>query len=364
MTEASERVYYGSIERTTIPDNEKVVVEDYEDILNNVLDRVDNKFDKREGSIIYDSCAPMSFEMFKQKSLFRDILELAFACTSEGYYLDLIGKDYGVKRYDAEKAKLKVRFTGRPNTVIYKDTMVGMYNNDDFYFLTNEEVEIDESGVVEVDATCNIEGKVRNVGIGQITLLLDTRYNGEITAVTNTTQDYGGINKESDDEFRARILYLKQNANYGGTLTDFKQWAFSVQGVTYVEVFDKPRGIGTVDVVISTTYEIDESRVLEEVTNKIMENSQCGLDIQVKLVDKTPVTITIKVEGISASVAYDIATDYVNNISIGGTIYLSDIITKIKMTGATDVIIVEPAENFVLPSGSIPLATINVTEIN
>lgn len=363
MADISERVSYGSIEKVEIPDDEKVVVEDYEDILNNILDRVDDTLDKREGSIVYDTCAPMSFELFKQKSLFRDILELSFACTSEGYYLDLIGKDYGVERYSAGKAKVEMKFTGTPHTIVYKDTMVGMYDNNDFYFLTEEDVEIDEGGTAEVTAICNIEGKVRNVGIGQINLLLDTRYNGEITEVTNITQDQGGIDEETDDEFRARLLYLKQNANYGGTPDDFKQWALSVQGVTYVDVLDKYRGIGTVDVVISVNSEMDEQAVLSEVTQKILDNSQCGLDILVRLVDKLEITITVEVKGISIGVAYDAIANYVNSVGMGGTIYVSRISSEVMKKGAIDVRVIEPVENIVVPSDGIPSATINVTEM-
>ena len=56
----------------------------------------------------------------------------------------------------------------------------------------------------------------------------------------------GGVDPESDDELRARVLARIQNPPMGGDASDYEQWALQVPGVTRAWCAPNEMGIGTV----------------------------------------------------------------------------------------------------------------------
>ena len=62
----------------------------------------------------------------------------------------------------------------------------------------------------------------------------------------------GGTDEESDESLLARLLELIRRPPAGGNKYDYHRWAMEVPGVTAAYVYPLRRGLGTVDVVITS----------------------------------------------------------------------------------------------------------------
>jgi uncharacterized phage protein gp47/JayE len=67
---------------------------------------------------------------------------------------------------------------------------------------------------------------------------------GLVTIVTMT----GGVDPETDDELRARVLFRIQEPPMGGDADDYVAWALAVPGVTRAWCYPNEMGMGTVTV--------------------------------------------------------------------------------------------------------------------
>ncbi|NIK67106.1 MULTISPECIES: baseplate J/gp47 family protein [unclassified Paenibacillus] len=316
----------------------------FESKLQQLLDRVDNGLDKSEGSIIYDALAPIAMQLWIEESKFRSILEQAFAVTAEGRFLDLIAKDYGLERTPAAAAWVELTFTGIPDAVIPEGTTVGIENSDISYATTAEAV-IGSQGKTTVTARCKQPGVIGNVKADTIRLLFDPVK--DIWTVNHIAPAAGGLNQESDESLRGRILYQKRNPEHGGTESDYKRWALSVTGVTYAEAINCGRGLGTVDVVVGADGDLEH--VCLEVRKLIELKKPLGVDVIVKPVIPEPMTVKVKVIGLNEAAAKNAVYAYLRKVDIGGTIYLSKIVAALIAAGAEDASILEPKANLELP---------------
>ncbi len=70
-----------------------------------MLERVSDTFNKEEGSFVYDALAPMAIELAEAYIQLDQVLNLGFAETSYGDYLDKRASEFGLTRKSATKAK-------------------------------------------------------------------------------------------------------------------------------------------------------------------------------------------------------------------------------------------------------------------
>ncbi|WP_252503287.1 baseplate J/gp47 family protein [Sporosarcina sp. Marseille-Q4943] len=327
-----------------------------EEILESMLDEVDPSLDKREGSIIYDALAPTAFELWRQKTLFYEMLLQAFAHRAEGIFLDYIATDHNLSRYQAASSKVRLEITANEGVVIPLGTKIGSEEND-FIFTTDEEIVIDSSGIGYVIASCNATGTITNVEPNTVTLLFDPiQY---VRKITNPDYAYGGGDEEPDNSLRERILYQKRNPEHGGHEFDYVRWALSVTGVTYAKCLDKPRGIGTVDLIIGANKTmLDE--VLEDVIEYVDTKKPWGVDLVYRKVMEHIIPITVRVEGIDEKTARAAVLEYANAIGVGGIVKPALINHFLINAGATDVEVILPIRNLQLESGSIIEAVVTI----
>ena len=84
----------------------------YEAILGRMLDRITDGMDKREGSIIYDALAPSAAELAQMYVELEYSMNLKFAATASGEFLDRSIAWSGLIRKQATKAQLLGQFSG------------------------------------------------------------------------------------------------------------------------------------------------------------------------------------------------------------------------------------------------------------
>lgn len=110
-----------------------------------------------------------------------------------------------------------------------------------------------------------------------------------IAACSNPTAFVGGRAEEDDETFRARILETYRQLPNGTNAAAYAQQARAVEGVCAVQVLPKQRGIGTVDVVITSAGGVPGAALVEQVRAVLAEQREIAVDVQVL----APETVTV-----------------------------------------------------------------------
>ena len=83
----------------------------YEEILERMLARVSDKFDKREGSVIFDTHSPTAIELQLLYVELNTLIAEAYGDSASREFLIRRCKERGITPYEATKAILKGEFT-------------------------------------------------------------------------------------------------------------------------------------------------------------------------------------------------------------------------------------------------------------
>lgn len=315
-----------------------------------MLDKVDDSFDKRQGSIMYDVMVPFAYEVMYQNKYLRSLIFQAFVSKAEGQFLDFAAQDYGIKRNPATFAEVPIQYIGEPGTLVPRDSQVGDFSRPEVYFITSENLTLDSSGHGVVRAVANVGGTIGNVIAGYV--VNDLSGITGVTSVTNLEQAKGGAEEEPDEILRNRILFQKRNPEHGGTLIDYEKWALTVEGVEYARAINVPRGLGTVDLIIGANLSIID-RVVKEVFNVVDKKKPSGIDVIVRKVSSFKQTFKVKVVGLDSQTAQDVVLQYIKSLPVGGDVLLSRISASLIVAGAEDATVLEPTTNVIIPDDSI-----------
>lgn len=206
----------------------------YEVILEDMLSRVTNDVDKREGSVIYDALAPCAYHLAQTYFYLDTFVDLVSGDTAVGIYLDRVVADYGITRKAATFAVRKI-ITSAPVNI---GTRWGI--KDTVYVIT---AKISENNY---SATCEHAGEVGNLYSGSMDNI------DNISGVTATLADIvvSGENDETDDELRVRFFNKVRSTGTSGNKYDYRNWALEVPGCGDAKVFPLWNGPGTVKVLV------------------------------------------------------------------------------------------------------------------
>lgn len=158
---------------------------------------------------------------------------------STGTYLDHLGDRQGVVRLPEQSAMATVRFSLPIAQTFAVSIPQGtrVTPGGSVFFATQEAIEI-TPGATYVDAvvTCTQSGSIGNdFAIGQINKLVDPL--PYIAKVENVTPSAGGVDEESDDNFRLRIRQAMERYSVAGPRLAYDFWARTAhQGIIDVSV--------------------------------------------------------------------------------------------------------------------------------
>ncbi|AWX14279.1 baseplate J protein [Mergibacter septicus] len=163
----------------------------------------------------------------------------------------------------------------------------------------------------------------------------------------------GGTDIESDASLLARLLELIRRPPAGGNKYDYKNWALSVDGVTSAYVFPLRRGLGTVDIAITSENELPSDEIVTACQQYIDEvRPVTALESKVVKPDVTKIDFDIKVKlaGINlaeARVKIQKALDeYFQSITPGDTVIISQCEAVVSdLIGIIDRKFISPTEN-------------------
>lgn len=245
----------------------------YEFVLERMLSKVPDVLDKREGSIIYDALAPAAAELAQMYIELDLNLDLSFADTATGEFLERRAADFGLSRqpavpaqrravfYDAEEGKLEIplqsRFSaGNTNFKAVRRLEAGEYM-----------VESETAGVI---------------GNQSYGALVPIQYIAGLARAELAEVVVPGKEAESDEALRSRYLTRVQAPSAGGNQYDYKNWALEVPGVGAVKVHPLWNGPGTVKAVIADSDKLPPSaELVQQVRAHIEQLRPIGAQVTV-----------------------------------------------------------------------------------
>lgn len=262
----------------------------YEKIKKDILDKISNKLDKREGSFINDMVSPYCLELESAYEEFKYLLDVMFLNNINTEKLELRANEYGISRKQGEKSTGSVTFTGIGGAIITKGTLVSTSTG--MLFETgNEGIIKPTENTITVPIIAKEVGDMYNLEAGSINKL-PILISG-VTAITNKTNTLGGLNRETDNELLERVLDKIRNPSNGGNIADFRRWAIEVDGVGDAKIIPLWNGNGTVKVVPITTAKRSPD---ERVISKVKKNREIKKPIfgEVTVVGPSETIVNIK----------------------------------------------------------------------
>lgn len=195
----------------------------YEVILKRMLDRVPDKFDKREGSVIWDTHSPTAIELQILYLELDTILKEAYGDTASREFLILRCGERGISPYQATHAILKGVFV--PSNI---DVSGQRFNIGDINYIVREKI---ADGEYRVE--CETSGIVGNQYLGS---MIPMEYIRGLQTAELTEVLIPGEDEEDTEDLRKRYFDSFDENAFGGNRADYLEKTNSIPGVGRTKV--------------------------------------------------------------------------------------------------------------------------------
>lgn len=294
-----------------------------------------------------------------------------FIDKATGEWLDRRAWEWGLTRNPGTKAKGNVivsRSTPAPfGQLIPKGTQ---FAYGDLVYQSTQDAELPQGATeaaVPVEAVA--VGKAYNLPAG-----VELKQVGIAISLIETVRVApegitGGVDPESDEELRQRIMATIKNPIRGGTKRDYETWA-QAAGAKVAKCIPAARGPGTVDVLVITQSGLPDEQFLQQVQAYIEERRPLGADVRVIAPQVLQVNITATVMIASGYSQYEVINNinsalaaYIASIPIGGIIRPTAIgSTILGVQGVEDYTLAAPTSNITLaPDQIAQLGQVQIT---
>lgn len=190
----------------------------YEVVLKRMLDRVSDKLDKREGSVIFDTLSPTAIEFQVLYLELDNILKEAYGDTASREFLILRCKERGMEPYVATHTVLQGEFT--PTTI----NVTGQrFNIGEMNYIVTEQI---EPGKYKVE--CETSGEIGNQYLGD---MIPMNYIDGLVAAELTQVLIPGEDDENTEALRQRYFASFDSQTFGGNIADYIAKTNAIAGV-------------------------------------------------------------------------------------------------------------------------------------
>ena len=198
----------------------------YETIRDRMLARIPDKFDKREGSVIWDTHSPTAIELQILYIELDTILREAYGDTASREFLILRCQERGIYPRPATKAVLKGIFC--PEEV---DVTGQRFNMDGINYIVMERIMDGEAGTYKVQ--CESAGSIGNQYFGPMVPIEYIRglQSAELTQVLIPGED-----EEETEALRQRYFASFDEKAFGGNVADYIEKTNAIPGVGRTKV--------------------------------------------------------------------------------------------------------------------------------
>lgn len=197
--------------------------ETYDVILQRMLDRVSDKLDKRESSLIWDTHSSTAIEFQILYIELETLITNSYGDTAAREFLILLCKDRGITPEEATNAVLKGEFT--PTNI---DVTGQRFNIGDVNYIVTEMI---TPGTYKV--MCETPGIIGNQYLGD---MIPMEYIDGLQTATLTEILIPGEDEEDTEELRQRYLNSFNEQNFGGNRADYLSKVKNIDGVGGVKI--------------------------------------------------------------------------------------------------------------------------------
>lgn len=279
--------------------------------------------------------------------------------TAEKEYLERKASTWGITRKAGARAVGQVTFSG--SGIVPAGSV--LRNDSGLLFTVDADVSVPGTGVVTASET----GSASNLERGETLTLVQAvaGVSGSAVVVSMT----GGVDAETDDELRNRVLTALRNPPMGGSAADYVTWALEVPGVTRAWCYPLYLGLGTVGLSFVCDGQEDSPLPDEEMVRRVQEyieeRKPVTADVMVFAPRAVPVDIRLRIvpdtSAVREAVKAELHDLFTREAEPGVTLLKSHIDEAVSITsGEEDHLLLEPAVNIVPASGELPVLR-NVT---
>ena len=266
-------------------------IEVIDEIRYRILDNIDDKYNKHQGTFVWDMISPTSFELGFIHQEIMNSSNLLSVENLNGELLDLrVFGITGIKRNPATFSTGIVTITGTDGTIVQQGTLVAA---GEIIFETTKEMTI-VNNEVKIPVICTQSGSVGNVMKGTINSFPVTTVG--LNTVTNENDMENGYDEETDESLRERYYAQLRLPATSGNKYHYMLWAKSVTGVGDVYVDPLWNGNGTVKVVITDSNMNKPSEdLIKSVFDYIEEERPIGATVTVTGATLKDIKIDVRV---------------------------------------------------------------------
>ena len=271
--------------------------------LNAIYERMRAIFAEEAGFVPNDGCDAMvrlyalASEVQSLLAQADWVLDQSFPQTAVGRYLDYHAETRALTRLPAAKAAGVLRFSAPSAAVTDYEIDAGSVamTSAGVRFETTEKATLQKGETyVDVAARAVETGASGNAIAGAIHLM--SVYPVGITQCTNPEAFSGGSDEESDEKLRERVLASYKRLPNGANAAFYEQEAMSFPNVAAAKAVGRARGIGTVDVYVSTHAGAPDEKLLGEIEAVLQKKREIAVDVKVlaPTVETVAVTAALK----------------------------------------------------------------------
>lgn len=205
----------------------------YELILQEMISRISAKYpnlDTREGSIIFNACAPAALELAIAYAELDNVLSESFVGTASREYLfahcNQMGMDVSVFNASA----------GVHKGVFDVEVPIGSRWNYDLYnYTVTEYIGKDDDGRFTYRMQCETTGTTPNNVTGKLTPITEVPQGLDYSEVTECL--ISGENEYTDDEIRVAYFDYVRSMAIDGNVAQYEKWCSTYPGIGHYKVF-------------------------------------------------------------------------------------------------------------------------------
>ncbi len=272
----------------------------FETVMDRMLDRIDDAYDKRESSPVYMALAPAALEIANIYAALDDMMDETFADTASMEYLERLALARGIVPRPATNAIVQAEFTPKSTEV----EIGTKFAWEDLAYIVLEKT---ADGIYRLE--CTEAGEAGNGYTGEI--IPNEYIDGLETAGITKILVYGE-DEEDTESFRRRYMESFEANSFGGNKADYQNKVLEISGVGAAKVVPVWEGAGTVKLVILDTGFRKASEGLIDKVQKLFDPQKdgCGSGLapigHIVTVD-TAAEIPIQITG---TITYDTGYDW------------------------------------------------------
>lgn len=197
---------------------------DFDSIMESMLEEVNDDFDKREGSVIYDALAPAAMRLYEFYIALGMVLNEIFADTASYYYLIKRAAERGLLPREASAAIGKMVVSPASAQIAIGDR----FNLGDLNYAVTSMIDV-SVGIYQI--TCESEGAAANQQLGELLPIETANELNDLEKAELKEILIPGENEEDVEAFRERYFNSFGNEAFGGNKADYIEKVNDLDGI-------------------------------------------------------------------------------------------------------------------------------------